>query len=143
MKKSPYNTKLNNKINLLLEKKLGVIYFYDWLTQHYGHQWPDFIHKSYIPIIKKWFENNQGKTPPENWEDLIPDDLEVYDEPTPEINKPGEIPFGIDVLIPGSLAPWFSGGSNSDAYPENYPGYPFGGTVNNDLPGGDANNGVR
>jgi hypothetical protein len=150
MKKSLSKTVLNNKINLLLEKKLGVIYFNEWMAQNYGWQWYDVIPKAFHPAIKKWFETNQGQTPPPNWYDIIDPDEEIFDEPERDTGRPDyQVPFSWDIITPGRVTPYtlpFFGmeqGSDPSAYPENYPGYPFGGTVNNDLPGGGANDGVR
>jgi len=118
MKKSLSKTVLNNKINLLLEKKLGVIYFNEWMAQNYGWQWYDVIPKAFHPAIKRWFETHQGQTPPPNWYDIIDPDEEIFDEPEREIEGPGgDIPFGIDVFLPNVVAPWFMGGGGARNHP--------------------------
>ena len=113
------------------------------MAQNYGWQWYDVIPKAFHPAIKRWFETHQGQTPPPNWYDIIDPDEEIFDEPERETEGPGGIPFGIDILLPNVVGPWFMGGEGGNYPDPNWDVFPIGGTVNNDLPGGGANDGVR
>lgn len=146
MKKSLSKTILNNKINFLLEKKLGVIHFYDWLAQNYSHQWDQYIPKEFLPFIKEWFETHQGQTPPPDWYDMIPDREIWVPQENPQHNNPNELPIGPWDFVGPSRLPFlpdlFLPGT-PPMYPENSPDYQFGGTVHYDLPGGGANDGTK